>query len=61
MEVQRKLAIVEFSHVRGCSIGQSYGECDPGCGWKVVKFASEKPLSAAALAKYGIAPKTRTF
>jgi len=61
MVVQRKLAIVEFEHNRDCIIGQPYGECSSACGWKVVKFVSETPLSAAALRQYGIAPKNRNF
>jgi hypothetical protein len=61
MDKQRFLAVVEFRHGRGCSIGQPYGECSYECGFKVIKKISETPLSRASLELYGIKPEEVRF
>ena len=61
MDKQRFLAVVEFRHARGCSIGQPYGECSHECGFKVIKNVSEIPLTREQLTGYGIKPEEVHF
>jgi len=61
VEIPRKLAIVEFEHGAGCTLGEPYGKCSPACTWTVVKFVSERPLSPEDLARHGLTVKTRRF
>ena len=61
MEIPRKLAVVEFEHGSGCTLGEPYGKCSGDCTWRVVKLVSERPLSPEDLARYGLTVKTRHF
>ena len=61
MNKPRFMAIVEFCHANGCSIGQPYGECVVDCGYKVVRLVSRTPLTDAELATHGVAPAKTLF
>jgi hypothetical protein len=61
MDKQRFLAVIEFRHGPGCSIGQPYGECSHECGFKVIKKVSDSPLTREQLAGYGVKPEEVRF
>lgn len=41
-----ELALAEFEHGRGCTLGQPYGECT-GCDWRVKRRFSVKEVHEA--------------
>lgn len=40
--MSKKLALVEFQHRQGCTLGTPYGSCGPRCDYYVIELYDDK-------------------